>query len=70
VTATQARAIANRWLRDASPGLSAGKPETLPGYFTIDTMRGDRIEGMLSVNAATGVVWYHSWHGRFIEMSE
>jgi hypothetical protein len=70
VTAAQASAIANRWLRDASPGLSAGRPEPFPGYFTIDTIRGDRIEGMLSVNAATGAVWYHSWHGRFIEMSE
>lgn len=70
VTAAEAGAIAKRWLRDASPGLSAGLPEPFPGYFTVHTMRGDRIEGMLSVNAATGAVWYHSWHGRFIEMSE
>jgi hypothetical protein len=24
------------------------------------------VNGMLSVNASTGQVWYHSWHGRFI----
>jgi len=22
--------------------------------------------GMLSVNATTGAVWYHTWHGTFI----
>ena len=70
VTATEARTIAERWLRDADPGLSAGVPEPFPGYFTLHTIRSGRIDGMLSVNASTGAVWYHSWHGRFIEMSE
>ncbi len=70
VTAAEAGAIAKRWLRDAFPGLSADQAEPFPGYFTVHMLRGDRIEGMLSVNAATGAVWYHSWHGRFIEMSE
>jgi len=26
--------------------------------------------GMLSVNASTGTVWYHWWHGRFVRMAE
>ena len=70
VTAAEASAIATRWLRDTDPGLSVGEPESFPGYFTLHTKRGDRIDGMLSVNASTGAVWYHSWHGRFVEMSE
>jgi hypothetical protein len=70
VTAAEARTIAERWLRTAYPGVSAGEPESFPGYFTFHTMRSGRIDGMLSVNASTGTVWYHWWHGRFIEMSE
>jgi len=25
---------------------------------------------MLSVQATTGAVWYHGWHGRFLDMAE
>jgi hypothetical protein len=41
------------------------------GYYTIHTVskEGD-IVGMLSVNGFTGQVWYHSWHGVFIDMEE
>lgn len=41
------------------------------GYYTIHTVskEGD-IVGMLSVNGLTGQVWYHSWHGVFIDMEE
>jgi hypothetical protein len=70
VTAAEAKAIASRWLETTFPGLSAGRPESFPGDFTLHAMRGDHIEGMLSVNAVTGALWYHSWHGRFIEKSE
>jgi hypothetical protein len=70
VTPAEARTIAERWLRTADPGLGVGKPDAFPGYFTLHTTRSGRIEGMLSVNASTGTVWYHWWHGRFIEMSE
>jgi len=28
------------------------------------------VAGMLSVNAYTGAVWYHWWHGRFLSMIE
>jgi len=69
VTAAEARTIAARWLRDQDPALRAGEAEAFPGYFTLHTMRGERVDGMLSVNADTGAVWYHWWHGRFIEMS-
>jgi len=70
VTAAEARTIAEGWLGGADGALTAGEPESFPGYFTLHTMRRGRIDGMLSVNASTGAVWYHSWHGRFIEMSE
>ena len=41
------------------------------GYYTIDTVnKDDAVVGMLSVNGFTGQVWYHNWHGTFIEMVE
>jgi hypothetical protein len=36
-----------------------------PGYYTFDYGR-KAIEGMLSVNAYTGEVWLHGWHGLFL----
>jgi hypothetical protein len=33
-------------------------------------MLNGKINGMLSVNAASGQVWYHSWHGTYIATSQ
>jgi len=45
--------------------------ERFYGYYTIHTKDKDNnISGMLSVNGFTGQVWYHSWHGFFIDMEE
>jgi hypothetical protein len=33
-------------------------------------MRDGKISGMLSVNASTGQVWYHTWHGTYIATSQ
>jgi hypothetical protein len=66
----QAVRIADRWLREHRPGLHAAEPDRFPGYYTLHTLRGDRITGMLSVHASTGDVWYHTWHGRFLQMQE
>lgn len=65
----QALDIAREWATDRD-GLTVDDPEYFPGYYTVHTVRGDRIEGMLSVNAATGNLWYHSWHGQFLDMTE
>ena len=40
------------------------------GYYTLHTLNDGEIEGMLSVNGTTGQVWYHSWHGDFLDMTE
>ncbi len=39
------------------------------GLHDGDPARG-RVQGMLPVNAATGAVWPHGWHGRFLQISE
>lgn len=70
VSADEARRIAQRWLDGHRAGSTAAEPTAFPGYYTMDFTRGGKIDGMLSVNAATGAVWYHTWHGTFIAASE
>jgi hypothetical protein len=70
VSPAEAVTAAQRWLDEQRPGLTAGEAEQFPGYYTLHTLRGGKIVGMMSVNASTGAVWYHTWHGQFIAMSE
>ena len=62
----QAAGIAQHWLRRAGRDVTVDAAEAFPGYYTLDTLRKGRVEGMLSVQATTGAVWYHGWHGRFL----
>ncbi len=62
----RAQAYLDRWL----PGATAEGVIEFPGYYTIDVARDGRTFGMLSVNAYTGRVWAHTWHGRFIAETE
>lgn len=70
VSREQARRLADQWLGTHRPGERADNAEAFPGYYTLHTLRGDKIVGMLSVHANTGSVWHHTWHGRFIRMRE
>lgn len=69
VDAAEARGIAAQWAEDHD-GLDVGEAEGFPGYYTLHTLRDGQVDGMLSVNAATGDVWDHDWHGDFVEMSD
>jgi len=40
------------------------------GYYTMDVKKDGQVLGMLSVNAFSGQVWYHTWHGGFVGMQE
>lgn len=70
VSAERAQEIAQQWLDQYLPGTSAEEADAFYGYYTIHVMKGDQIYGMLSVNGYTGEVWYHTWHGDFINMIE
>lgn len=70
VNAAQAAAAAQRWLQQEGRNVTVGAAEPFPGYYTLHTIRDGRIDGMLSVQARTGAVWYHGWHGQFLEMAE
>jgi hypothetical protein len=56
---------AGKFLAAYLPGAAIQDAITYPGYFTFDFGRGED-EGMLSVNAYTGEIWVHTWHGQFI----
>jgi hypothetical protein len=66
IPADQATTVANQWLQANAPGETVGSTDLFPGHFTMDTVSGGKTVGMLSVNATTGAVWYHTWHGTFI----
>lgn len=66
LTAAQAKVKADAWLADRKAGASSADATALPGYYTIDVTSNGKKSGMLSVNKATGSVWYHSWHGDFL----
>ncbi len=68
VSSDQAVHAAQAWLVDQGDGLTAAEPMAFPGYYTLHTLKGGRLVGMMSVNAVTGAVWYHTWHGGFVGM--
>jgi len=70
ITRERARQLAAQFLTRAYPGATADEGTEFYGYFTFDVERGGKVFGMLSVNAYTGQVWYHTWHGTFIREKE
>ncbi len=70
VSARQAIAIADRWLAQHEASLRVPDADAFPGYYTMEVERHGKIVGMLSVDAASGAIWEHWWHGRFVAISE
>lgn len=71
VTPERAREITQQWLDQNLPGTSAAEDaDAFYGYYTIHVLRESQVFGMLSVNGYNGEVWYHTWHGDFINMEE
>lgn len=57
-----AQQLAETFLAGYLPDATVLEGTAFPGYYTFDYGRG-QVEGMLSVNAATGEIWVHTWHG-------
>ncbi len=70
ISAADALTIAQQWLDAHHPGETVEDADPFYGYYTIHTESGGEIAGMLSVHGTTGQVWYHTWHGDFIQMTE
>lgn len=66
ITKDRAKQIATQYLVQAFPGTASDDGTAFYGYVTFDVERGGKPVGMLSVNATTGQVWYHNWHGTFV----
>jgi hypothetical protein len=67
ITQTQATANAQAYLTSYLPGTTTGDVTTFYGYYTIEILNGTTTYGMLSVNGYSGQVWFHNWHGAFIQ---
>jgi hypothetical protein len=70
VTAQQAQDAAQRWLDANRAGANAKVPDSFYGFYTVDFQRTGQLVGMVSVNGHTGQVWYHNWHGTFIQLKD
>ena len=70
VSTQQAQDVAQRWLDANQVGTSAKSPDSFYGFYTVDFQRAGRLVGMLSVNGYSGQVWFHSWHGSFIQVRD
>ncbi len=70
ITKERARQIAAQFLTQQFAGTAPDEGTAFYGYFTFDVDRGGKPAGMLSVNAYTGQVWYHTWHGAFVSEKE
>ncbi len=70
VSTTQAETNAQQYLNTYLPGTTVGDVTAFYGYYNIEVLSGPTPYGMLSVNGYTGQVWYHTWHGTFIQELE
>jgi len=71
VTEEQALSNAQAYLDRVMPGTTVDEyADRFYGYYTIHTLEDGNISGMLSVNSYTGAVWYHNWHGGYVDMLE
>lgn len=70
VTKDRAAQIGQAYLDANLSGAKVEDAMQFYGYYTIDFTINGKIAGMLSVNGQTGQVWYHSWHGAFVQEIE
>jgi len=66
----EAVSIAQEYLDLYLPGTVTEDPHPFYGYYTIHVSKDGVIFGMLSVHGYDGTVWYHNWHGAFIQSLE
>ncbi|MCW3995919.1 MAG: hypothetical protein NWE98_07190 [Candidatus Bathyarchaeota archaeon] len=67
VTVGQAKTYAQQYLNSYLPGMTVGDVTAFSGHYTIEVESNGAPYGMLSINSFTGQVWYHTWHGAFIQ---
>jgi len=74
VTPEAAAASVNQFLRErfSRALVVESTPDVFFGFYSFDvkdSVTGAKY-GMLSVNGSSGQVWYHTWHGTFVQSKE
>ncbi len=67
VTVEQAKTYAQQYLDSYLQGTTVGDVTAFSGHYTIEVLSNGTPYGLLSVNSFTGQVWYHTWHGAFVQ---
>jgi hypothetical protein len=67
ITVEQAKTYAQQYLNSYLSGTTVGDVTAFSGHYTIEALNNGTPYGMLSVNSFTGQVWYHTWHGAFVQ---
>ncbi len=70
LNATAAQAYAQQFLTAYYPATTVGEITPFYGYYHAMVENATTTFGMLSVNGYTGQVWFHNWHGSFIQEVE
>ena len=70
ISISQAQQLAQAYLDSHFTNAKTEMATAFYGYYTFDFTVGGNVAGMLSVNAYSGSVWYHSWHGAYIQEVE
>jgi hypothetical protein len=67
VSLDKAKEIAQKYLNSNYPGGQIEDVLQFYGYYTVHVERDGKVFGMFSVNAYSGAVWWHNWHGGYIQ---
>jgi hypothetical protein len=71
VTLAEAVSAAQEYLDEYAAGREADDHGSVfYGYYTLHVEKNGEVVGMLSVNGYSGQVFYHTWHGALLDMSE
>lgn len=67
VSVDQAKNLTQQYLNTYYPGTTVDEIQPFYGYYNVEVLKSGTTYGMLSVNGYTGQIWYHTWHGAFIQ---
>ncbi len=63
----EAKGIAQRYIDSNYPSAKIEDVLQFYGYYTVHVERDGKLLGMFSVNVYSGSVWWHNWHGAYIQ---
>jgi hypothetical protein len=67
LNAEHAEVNAKQFLNQYYVDATVGHVKAFYGYYHVEVLSDGEVFGMLSVNGYSGEVWFHNWHGSFIQ---